>query len=91
MTEIGRKSSSPGRSVNKYLKTGDAEISRAQDLVYDGWEMMEEDPRKAKKCFEEAIKLDPDQADAYNGLAGIDLDKGSSAIRPSVYRRLYDV
>jgi hypothetical protein len=42
-------------------------IGRAQDLVYDGWETLAQDTREAKKCFERAIKLDPDLADAYNG------------------------
>src|SRR4030042_2863298 len=61
----------------RYFEMSDAEMSRAQDLVYDGWEAMAHDPREAKKCFEGAIKLDPDLADAYNGLAEVAIARGN--------------
>lgn len=74
----------------EYLKMEDAEMSRAQDLVYDGWEVMPHDPREAKKCFERAIKLDPDLADAYNGLAEVAIDKGNFSAAEEYYRKAYE-
>jgi tetratricopeptide (TPR) repeat protein len=54
------------------------EFSQAEELVYDGWEALACDPREAKKCFERAIKLEPDLADAYNGLAEIAILRGNA-------------
>ncbi len=53
----------------------DPSLGTAQDLVYDGWDLYSRDPRGARECFEEALELDPDLADAYNGLAGLAVDK----------------
>ena len=72
------------------LKMEDAEISRAQDLVYDGWEVMAQDPREAKKYFERAIKLDPDLADAYNGLAEVAISRGNFSAAEDDYRKAYE-
>jgi len=72
------------------LKMQDAEMSRAQDLVYDGWEVMAQDPHEAKKYFERAIKLDPDLADAYNGLAGVAISKGNFGAAEESYRKAYE-
>ena len=72
------------------LKMEDAEISRAQDLVYDGWEVMVQDPREAKKYFERAIKLDPDLADAYNGLAEVAISRGNFSAAEECYRKAYE-
>ena len=74
----------------QYLKMENAEISRAQDLVYDGWEIMAHDPSEAKKCFERAIKLDPDLADAYNGLAELVIAKGNFSAAEEYYRKAYE-
>lgn len=74
----------------QYLKMEDTEMSRAQDLVYDGWEVMAHDPREAKKCFERAIKLDPDLADAYNGLAEVAISKGNFSAAEKYYRKAYE-
>ena len=74
----------------EYLKMEDAEISRAQDLVYDGWEAMAHGPREAKRFFERAIKLDPDLADAYNGLAEIAISKGTFSVAEEYYRKAYE-
>jgi tetratricopeptide (TPR) repeat protein len=63
---------------------------RAQDLVYDGWEVMAQDPREAKKYFERAIKLDPDLADAYNGLAEVAISRGNFSAAEDDYRKAYE-
>jgi len=85
MTKLGRN-----EPKKEYLKMEDAEISQAQDLVYDGWEALVQDPRKAKKCFERAIKLDPDLADAYNGLAEVAISKGNLSAAEEYYRKAYE-
>lgn len=74
----------------RHLEMSDAEMSRAQDLVYDGWEAMADDPREAKKCFEGAIKLDPDLADAYNGLAEVAIARGKFSAAEEYYRKAYE-
>lgn len=51
-------------------------LADARELVYDGWELLDSDVREAKKCFSQAITLDPDLADAQNGLAEVALAKG---------------
>jgi len=63
---------------NKPSPNNEAAISRAQDLVYDGWELMCQDLREAKKCFDRAVKLDPELADAYNGLGEIAIYRGNA-------------
>jgi len=62
----------------------------AQDLVYDGWDLYSHDPRGAKECFEEALELDPDLADAYNGLAGLAADKKRFEGAEALYRTAYE-
>jgi hypothetical protein len=54
----------------------------AQEIVYDGWELLDSDPNAAARCFKRALKLDPDLPDAYNGLAGLALSRGGLK-RPS--------
>jgi len=73
-----------------YLKMDDAEISRAQDLVYDGWELMGQDLREAKKCFKSALDLNPDLADAYNGLAEVAVCRGNARAAEEFYRKAYE-
>jgi len=67
--------------LNKMISSGEVEkfsLPRDLDLVFDGWEictplhkgvkLTDSQYRKAKKIFEKARKLNPDNADAYNGL-----------------------
>ena len=68
----------------------DPSLGEAQDLVYDGWDLYSRDPRGAKECFEEALELDPDLADAYNGLAGLAVDKARFEEAESLYRTAYE-
>jgi len=74
----------------EFMKLDDAEMSAAQDLVYEGWQVMAHNPREAKNCFEKAIKLDPDLADAYNGLAEVAISKGNSVAAEEYYRKAYE-
>ena len=62
-------------------------LSEAQDLVYDGWELLRLSPSEAKRKFEIALKLDPEMADAYNGLAEIALSKGHFQAAEEYYRQ----
>ena len=58
---------------------------KAQDLVYDGWDAMGRgDDRAARRLFDEALALDPEQPDALNGLAGLEDDARASE---ALYRR----
>jgi tetratricopeptide (TPR) repeat protein len=72
------------------LKMENNGISRAQDLVYDGWELLAQGGREAKKCFEKALKLDPDLADAYNGLAEVALSRENFRAAEQYYRIAYE-
>jgi tetratricopeptide (TPR) repeat protein len=68
----------------------------AQDLVYDGWEALDEltgpgDPELAERHFREALKLDPTLADAYNGLAQIAEREGDLRAAEEHYRQAYKV
>lgn len=74
----------------EFRKMADVETAETQDLVYDGWEALACDPRQAKKCFERALKLDPDLADAYNGLAEIAITRGNSRVAEEYYRKAYE-
>lgn len=65
-------------------------FSRAQDLVYDGWELMDSDISEARRCFKEAIVLDPELSDAYNGLASIAAGRGNLADAERYYRTAYE-
>jgi tetratricopeptide (TPR) repeat protein len=69
--------------------TGDA-ITKAQDLVYNGWEAMGTSLGEAKKFSEEALKLPPNLADAYNGLASIALKKEKLRSAEDYYRKAYE-
>ena len=77
-------------SRNVPFKMKDAELSRAQDLVYDGWEVLAQDSREAKKYFERAIEIDPELADAYNGLAEVAISKGNFSAAEEYYRKAYE-
>jgi tetratricopeptide (TPR) repeat protein len=68
----------------------DPSLGRAQDLVYDGWDLYSSDPRGAKECFEEALELDPDLADAYNGLAWLAADKKRFEEAEALYRTAFE-
>jgi len=68
----------------------DPSLGEAQDLVYDGWDLYSRDPRGAKECFDEALELDPDLADAYNGLAGLAADKKRFEEAEALYRTAYE-
>ena len=68
----------------------DPSLGKAQDLVYDGWDLYSHDPGGAKECFEEALELDPDLADAYNGLAGLAADKKRFEEAEALYRTAYE-
>ncbi len=65
-------------------------IAPAQELVYDGWEILDADLREAKKCFSRAITLDPDIADAYNGLAEVAMAKGDLVRAEKHYVTAYE-
>ena len=62
-----------GRSLDDLPESTDNK-GRAQDLVYEAYDLPVE---KAKKLIKQALELDPDNADAYNYLASIedDIDK----------------
>jgi tetratricopeptide (TPR) repeat protein len=68
----------------------DSSLGEAQDLVYDGWDLYSRDPRGAKECFEEALELDPDLADAYNGLAGLAADNKRFEEAEALYRTAFE-
>jgi len=68
----------------------DPSLGEAQDLAYDGWDLYSHDPRGAKESFEEALELDPDLADAYNGLAGLAADKKRFEEAEALYRTAYE-
>ncbi|MGB9721724.1 MAG: tetratricopeptide repeat protein [bacterium] len=66
-------------------------ISQAQDLVYDGWEALGiNDFNEAIKCFLNAIKIDPNIADAYNGLADIAYLRGDLSNAEKYYHQAYE-
>jgi tetratricopeptide (TPR) repeat protein len=65
-------------------------LGKARDLVYDGWDLYSHDPRGARECFDEALELDPDLADAYNGLAGLAVDKKRFEEAEALYRTAYE-
>lgn len=65
-------------------------LSSAQEVVYDGWELMASDVREAKKCFDKAIALDPEIADAYNGLAEVAVAKGDLVTAEGYYLTAYE-
>lgn len=70
------------------LRKGD--LSRAQDMVYDGWELFDSDLAEAKKCFKKAVSLDPELADAYNGLAEVAVARGDLASAEHHYLTAYE-
>ena len=71
-------------------RLGESNITKAQDLTYDGWEAMGMDLQEAKKLFKEALKLNPNLADAYNGLAAIAEEKGNLRSSELYYRKAYE-
>ena len=62
----------------------------AQEIVYDGWELLDSDPNAAARCFKRALKLDPDLPDAYNGLAGLALSRGRIKEAEQLYKTAYE-
>ena len=105
MTKTGPNDPSLCGSGNKYKHCcldRDQEIERAsrslatekksdaQDLTYDAWEMLDMDRRKAKKLFWKAIELNPDLADAYNGLACVARESGNLQSAEQFYRIAYE-
>ena len=65
-------------------------LAHARELVYDGWELLDSDIREAKKCFRQALALDPDIADAYNGLAEIAKALGDQMAAERHYLTAYE-
>ena len=65
-------------------------LRRAQELVYDGWESLD-DPEEAECCFREALRLDPTLADAHNGLAQVAEARGDLRAAERHYRRAYEL
>lgn len=65
-------------------------LRRAQDLVYDGWERLD-DVESAERCFREALTLDPMLADAYNGLGQIAEERGQLERAEAYYRQAYEL
>jgi len=65
-------------------------LRRAQGLVYDGWEALE-DPEEAERCFNEALRLDPTLADAHNGLANVAEAAEDLALAQAHYRKAYEL
>jgi tetratricopeptide (TPR) repeat protein len=64
----------------------------AQEWVYNGWEVLSNgEVDLAAECFEEALALDDMLADAYNGLAGVALERDDLDAAASHYRRAYDL
>lgn len=72
------------------LKALRERLADAKELVYDGWELLASDVREAKKCFSQAITLDPDLADAHNGLAEVALAKGDVVAAEKHYLTAYE-
>lgn len=67
------------------------ETSKAQEIAFDGWEFMASGQiNEAKKCFEKALRLDPDLGDAYNGLAEVALYKNKIAEAEKYYKTAYE-
>jgi len=62
----------------------------AQEIVYDGWELLDSDPREAAKYFKKALQLDPDLPDAYNGLAELALSRGRIEEAERLYKTAYE-
>lgn len=106
MAKVGRNDPCPCGSGKKYKKCCldkdaappparldemDFEEPPAQALVYDGWEALAvEDTRLAKRCFRKALELDPDIADAFNGLAELAARKGDAEGAEGYYRQAYE-
>lgn len=65
------------------------ELSEAQELVYDGWEAMNDNPSEAERYFRKALKLNPNLADAYNGLAAIAVEENNLKLAEEYYRQAY--
>lgn len=74
----------------EFFKMLGGELSQADELVFEGWELMAHDAREAKKSFERGLRLDPDLANAYNGLAEVAILKGNAAAAEEYYRKAYE-
>jgi len=67
------------------------EIPHAQELVYDGWELLGRgDMKGTRKVFREALKADASLADIHNGLASIAWVRGDLAEAGKEYRNAYE-
>ncbi len=66
-------------------------LYKAQDLVYDGWEALSENARRAERCFRKALERDPYLADAYNGLAGVAEARDDLDAAEAHYRKAYEL
>lgn len=75
------------KGVQEVLEGG---LTPAQEIVYEAWELLASDVREAKKCFSKAIALDPDIADAYNGLAEVAFAKGDFVAAEKNYLTAYE-
>jgi len=62
----------------------------AQAIVYDGWELLDSDPKEAAKYFKKALQLDPDLPDAYNGLGDVALTRGRFKEAEQLYKTAYE-
>jgi tetratricopeptide (TPR) repeat protein len=63
-----------------------------QELVYDGWEALNAGSiEEARSDFEDAIELDPNHADAHNGLAGVAMGEGDLERAHELYRKAYEL
>lgn len=71
-------------------------LEEAQELLYEGWEALsessgdpEEDLERAEAFFRRALELDPQLADAYNGLAEIAVERGDLEEAEELYWTAY--
>jgi tetratricopeptide (TPR) repeat protein len=66
-------------------------LRRAQDLTYEGWEMLDSDSAEAERCFREALRLDRTLADAHNGLGRVAEASGDLGAAETYYRQAYEL
>lgn len=81
----------PGADLEAWLEERrGGPLHRAQDLVYEGWEALD-DLKEAERLFREALRLDPTLADAHNGLAQVAEARGDLQAAEAHYRRAYEL
>lgn len=66
-------------------------LHEAQDLVYDGWEVLGKNVRRAERFFRQALEGDPFLADAYNGLAAVADTSNKLDAAEAHYRKAYEL